>query len=129
MFLKPKALCDWAERWEFWNDAFSRHGLDPAEVGEDIADFPTAFSAAHQLCARNKGAVIWRDKSPNYYDRLNEMADEFPDARFIIVWRDPNGTANSILRAASLGNSYFGRTGATLCALLGYQAFRRECVD
>ena len=127
VFLKPAPLCDWPERWEFWNDAFQRHGMKPADVSDGIADFPTAFAAAHQLYARRRGATIWGDKSPNYYDRLNEMADDFPDARFIIVWRDPKGTANSILRAASLGNSYFSRKGAALCGLLGYEVFKREC--
>src|SRR5271155_3876996 len=32
VFLKPKAFCDWAERWEFRNDAFRRHGLAATDV-------------------------------------------------------------------------------------------------
>jgi Sulfotransferase family len=127
VFLKPKTLCDWAQRWEFWNEAFSRHGLSVADVGPGISDFPKAFAVTHQLYAQRRGATIWGDKSPNYYDRLNEMLDDFPQARFIIVWRDPKGTANSILRAASLGNSYFSRRGAAHCGLLGYQVFKNEC--
>jgi len=126
-FLKPKALVDWAERWEFWNEAFHRHGLSATDVGHGILDFPEAFAATHRLYTQQRGATIWGDKSPNYYDRLNEMADDFPDARFIIVWRDPKGTANSILRAASLGNPYFSRKGAAHCGLLGYEVFKKEC--
>jgi len=126
VFIKPKSLCDWAERWEFWNQAFERHGLNSDDIPEGISDFPTAFAAAHQLYAQRHSATIWGDKSPNYFDRLNEMADDFPDARFIIVWRNPKGTANSILRAASLGNSYFSRKGAALCGLLGYAVFKKE---
>ena len=126
VFLKPKARSDWAERWQFWNGAFARHGVSPDQIPQGLADFPAAFSAAHQLYARRKQATIWGDKSPNYFDRLNEMADDFPHARFIIVWRDPNGTANSILRAASLGNSYFSRKGAAHCGLLGYARFKKE---
>jgi hypothetical protein len=127
VFLKPKALCDWTERWEFWNETFHRHGLAATDVVEGSSDFPSAFAAAHQLYAQRHGATIWGDKSPNYYDRLNEMADDFLQARFIIVWRDPKGTADSILRAASLGNSYFSRKGAALCGLLGYEIFKKEC--
>ena len=127
VFLKPGWLCDWAERWEFWNDNFKRHGLKISDVPVDISDFPRAFAAVHQLYAQRKGATIWGDKSPNYYDCLNEMADAFPEARFIIVWRDPKGTANAILRAASSGSSYFGRSGAALCGLLGYEEFKQEC--
>jgi hypothetical protein len=127
VFLKPKAFCDWAERWEFWNGALQRHGLAVTDVVAGISHFPNAFSAAHRLFAQRHGATIWGDKSPNYYDRLNQMADDFPQARFIIVWRDPNGTANSILRAASLGSPYFSRMGAALCGLLGYGLFKKEC--
>ncbi len=127
VFLKPKPFCDWTERWEFWNNAFTRHGLEPSEIGSGISHFADAFSTAHKLYARRRGATIWGDKSPNYFDRLNEMADEFPNARFIIVWRDPKGTANSILRAASLGNSYFSRKGAAFSGLVGYGVFKREC--
>lgn len=126
VFLKPRPLRDWARRWEFWNEAFRRHGLSTTDVAS-AADFPTAFAAVHQLYAQRRGATIWGDKSPNYYDRLNEMADNFPHARFVIVWRDPYGTANSILLAASLGNSYFSRKGAVLCGVRGYEIFKREC--
>jgi hypothetical protein len=126
VFQKPKALRDWAERWGFWNDIFRRHGL-AEDVAKDISDFAGAFAAVHQSYARQHGASIWGDKSPNYYDRMNEMADAFPQARFIIVWRDPKGTANSILRAAALGNSFFSRKGAVHCGLLGYAVFKKEC--
>jgi hypothetical protein len=127
LFLKPKPFCDWAERWEFWNESFCRHGLAATDAPEGISDFPSAFRSVHQAYAKQRGATIWGDKSPNYYDRLNEMADDFPNARFILVWRDPKGTANSILRAAALGNSYFSRKGAVHCGLLGYEVFKKEC--
>lgn len=127
VFRKPRPLRDWANRWEFWNQALSRHGLDVAEFADNRDDFPGAFAAAHQAFARKKGASIWGDKSPNYYDRLQEMAEIFPAARFIIVWRDPLGTANSILRAAQSGNSYFQRKGSTLRGLLGNEVFRQQC--
>ena len=127
VFRKPRPLRDWANRWEFWNQAFSRHGLDVAEFADNHDDFPEAFAAAHQAFARKKGASIWGDKSPNYYDRLQEMAEIFPAARFIIVWRDPLGTANSILRAAQSGNSYFQRKGSTLRGLFGNEVFRQQC--
>ena len=126
-FLKPKMFCDWVERWEFWNDALRRHGLAASNVPAGISDFPGAFSAVHRLYAKQRGATIWGDKSPNYYDRLNEMADDFPQARFILMWRDPKDTANSIVRAAALGNSYFSRKGAAHCGLLGYEVFKKEC--
>jgi hypothetical protein len=127
VFLKPAGFSDWAERWQFWNRAFERHGLDPRDVPGGISDFRSAFESVHKEYARRKGAVIWGDKSPNYYDCLRAMARTFPDAKFIIVWRDPEGTANSILRAAEMGNSYFKKKGAVLRGLLGYSVFKKEC--
>jgi hypothetical protein len=126
VFLKPARFSDWAERWQFWNQAFERHRLDLREVPAGISDFRSAFEAVHKEYARRKGAIIWGDKSPNYYDSLRAMARAFPDAKFIIVWRDPEGTANSILRAAEMGNSYFKKKGAVLRGLLGYHAFKKE---
>ncbi len=127
VFLQPAGFSDWAERWQFWNEAFARHGLDPQDVPAGISDFRTAFEAVHKEYARRKGASIWGDKSPNYYDCLRAMARTFPDAKFIIVWRDPEGTANSILRAAAMGNSYFKKRGGVLRGLLGYSVFKKEC--
>jgi len=89
-------------------------------------DFPSAFEAAHAEYAQRKGAGIWGDKSPNYYDRLREMAESFPEARFIIVWRDPLETVNSILRAAQSGNSYFRRRGSALRGLIGCGVFKEQ---
>jgi hypothetical protein len=126
-FLKPKALCDWAERGEFLNDAFRRHGLKATEVGEGISDFIGAFTATHQLFAQRKGATIWGDKSPSYHDSLDRMADYFPHARFIIVWRNPKDTANAVVRAAAKGSSYFNRKGAVLRELLDYEVLKKEC--
>jgi len=125
-FWKPALRSDWAARWEFYNQAFTRHGLSADEFSSQAFDFWTAFATAHQEYARRKGAAIWGDKSPSYYDQLNEIAEEFPDARFVILWRDPVGTANAIARAAALQDGFFRRRGAKLRGLLGYHALKKE---
>jgi Sulfotransferase family len=127
VFVKSRRFCDWARRWQFWDKAFTRHNLDPDEFARmQIGDFPTAFAAVHTEFARRKGATIWGDKSPNYYDRLRYLSAVFPHAKFIIVWRDPLGTANSIARAAATGNHYFKRKGAALRGLIGYGIFKQQ---
>lgn len=127
VFFKSRRFCDWAQRWQFWDKAFTRHNLDPDEFArKGIGDFPTAFAAVHTEFAKRKGATIWGDKSPNYYDRLRYLAGIFPQAKFIIVWRDPLGTANSIARAAATGNHYFKRRGAALRGLIGYGIFKQQ---
>lgn len=127
LFLKPAKQQDWACRWEFWNQALSRHQLRAEHLPADVTGFREAFAVVHQHYARRKDAVIWGDKSPNYYDRLSEMADVFPGACFIVVWRDPADTIGSMVRAGRLGSAYFGRIGSALRGLLGCRVLKQEC--
>ena len=125
VFRKPAGYCDWATRWEFWANALTRHGIIANDLPRGVADYATAFTAVHQAYAARKGAVIWGDKSPNYYDSLPRLARLFPQARFIVQWRDPVASANAIARAAQSGDHYFRQRGAHLRGLLGYQVLKR----
>lgn len=127
VFLKPAGVCDWTERWELWNQTFSRHGLDPAEFEDTQPEFRIVFETVHKEYARGKGAAIWGDKSPNYHDQLVQTARDFPSARFIIVWRDPMEIIGATVRAAASGSRYFRKRGMPWRSLLGYQTFRRQC--
>jgi hypothetical protein len=127
VFLKPAGVSDWSERWEFWNQTFSRHGLDPAEFNDTRPEFRSIFEAVHKEYARGKGAAIWGDKSPNYHDQLVQMAKDFPSARFIIVWRDPMQTIGATVRAAASGSRYFRKRGMPWRSLFGYQTFTWQC--
>jgi hypothetical protein len=127
VFLKPPIFQDWTARWEFWNQAFSRHGLDRAQFASNIPGFSTAFGAVHQEYARRKGARIWGDKSPNYYDQLVRISKDFPQARFIVVWRHPVETVGATKRAAATGNTYFRKPGMPLRSLLGSRVLKRQC--
>ena len=93
------------------------------DLPRGVADFPTAFTAFHQAYAARKGAVIWGDKSPVYYDSLPALARLFPQARFIIQWRDPAATANAIARAAPSA-PWYQRRGIYLRGLIGYQVLK-----
>src|SRR5579863_3150177 len=124
VFRKPAGYCDWAVRWEFWAGALTRHGIIANDLPRGVTDYPTAFSAVHKAYAARKGAVIWGDKSPIYYDSLPALARLFPQARFIIQWRDPVATANAIARAAQSGAPYFKQRGAHLRGLIGYQVLK-----
>jgi hypothetical protein len=127
VFLKPRFINDWPRRWELWNQTFTRHALDPANLAEVTPEFRTVFEAVHREYARSQGATIWGDKSPNYHDQLVAMAKAFPDARFIIVWRDPAETIAATLRAAANGSRYFRKRGMPSRSLLGYRIFKRQC--
>lgn len=126
VFWKPGKFNDWAKRWEFWNSALSRHQVTINAGAESITDFSTAFTEAHQQFARQKGASVWGDKSPNYYDRIREIANAFPGAKFIIVWRNPEHVVNSVVRAGHGGSPYFAKRGAALRGLLGHQILKKQ---
>jgi hypothetical protein len=124
VFRKPAGYCDWAARWEFWAGALTRHGITANDLPRGVADYPAAFTAVHKAYAARKGAVIWGDRSAIYYDSLPALARLFPQARFIILWRDPAATANAIARAAQSGAHYFQQRGAHLRGLIGYQVLK-----
>ena len=124
VFRKPAHYCDWVERWELRFSALSRHGISANDLPSGVADFPTAFTAFHKAFAARKGAVIWGDKSPIYYDSLPTLARLFPQARFIIQWRDPAATANAMARAAQSGAAWYRRRGIYLRGLIGYKMLK-----
>jgi hypothetical protein len=129
VFLKPEFCNDWRYRWELWNQLFSRHGLDSSQFSDVRPRFGSAFEAVHRAYAQRTNATIWGDKSPNYHDRLLDMAEVFPGARFIIVWRDPIDTVGATLRAAASGSRYFRKRGMPWRSLLGYGVFKRQCAE
>lgn len=117
---------DWLERWEFWNSAISRHQIDASALPAQIAGYPAAAELVWKQYAGGAGNVLYGDKSPNYYDSMQYMARAFPNARFIVIWRDPSDTCRSIVRA-SKGSSYFAKRGITHRALIGNRRMKREC--
>jgi len=124
VFRKPARYCDWTARWELSAKALTRHGIAANDLPRGVADFPTAFTAFHQAYAARKGAVIWGDKSPIYSDSLPALARLFPQARFIIQWRDPAATANAIARAAQAGARCYQKRGVYLRGLIGYEVLK-----
>jgi hypothetical protein len=126
VFWKPRAT-DWAARWEFWNGAVRRHGFDPAELSDKASNFRQGFETVYREYARRKGGTIWGDKSPDLYDRMVPMAKIFPEARFIVVWRDPAAISASMAAAAAKGASFFHKPGMALRGLLGGAVLRRQC--
>jgi Sulfotransferase family len=118
----------WLEKIDFWNQALTRHKIDREAIDPNITGLAPAFSAVAQQYARKKGASVWGCKSPNYYDRLIKLANWFPSARFIVIWRDPAEVLKSVARAAET-NSWFARPGMELRALLGYRRMIEDAAE
>jgi hypothetical protein len=125
LFFIPRKSSWWLNKVDSWNGALSRHKIDPATIPADITDLPNAFRAVAQQYASKKGATVWGCKSPTYYDCMNQFADWYPDAKFIVIWRDPADVCRSIVRAAEK-SPWFSQSGMDLRAILGYRRMKRE---
>ena len=92
----------WRERWEFWNQGPSRNGIAIEELPAKVSDVWEAARVAYRIVAHRKQAKIGGEKSPHWCDCALRVAKEFPDARFIFLWRDLHGVMESIARAAKV---------------------------
>lgn len=115
----------WAEYWDFWSGALRRHSIDPASIPEGITDLKTAVRTVYRAYAGPE--AIWGCKSPSYYDRMDLLHDLFPDARFIIIWRNPADVCRSVARAGETSYSWFNRRWMFERALFGCRMLRSQC--
>jgi hypothetical protein len=125
LFMLRGGKSDWTKRWNFWNSALDRHQISADEIPASVKDLPSAVRAIYGRYALRKGATIWGGKSPNYYDSLDRLAEEFPQAQFIVIWRDPADICRSILRAAN--DTWFSKRGITHRALFGLERMKQQC--
>jgi hypothetical protein len=120
LFLGGKAKSDWAERWEFWNSALTRHQIDVTTLARSPSSQAEAFET---VCRQYAGGAIGGCKSPNYFDMLPSLAKQFPNAKFIVIWRNPVDICGSVARASKV-DSFFAKRGMVLRALRGYHEFK-----
>jgi hypothetical protein len=125
LFFIPRKSSWWLNKVDSWNGALSRHKIDPSAIDPNIIDLPNAFRAVAQQYAANKGATVWGCKSPTYYDCMNQFAGWYPNAKFIVIWRDPADVCRSIVRAA-VKSPWFNQSGMDLRAILGYRRMKQE---
>jgi Sulfotransferase family len=118
----------WLERWEFWNQAPSRHGIASEFLPARPSDVWEATKAVYQSVARRKQATIWGEKTPHGYDSALHLAEKFPDALFVFLWRDLHSVMASIARAA-LTERFFRKAGFAKRVLLGNAKLKEACLE
>lgn len=116
----------WRERWEFWNQGPSRHCIALESMPARVSNVWEATRIVYQGVARRKQATIWGEKTPQWYHCALRMAEKFPDASFIFLWRDMQAVMGSIVRAA-VTERLFRKEGFANRALLGNENLRRAC--
>ncbi len=122
LFRGGRTKADWRERWEFWNGALSRHKISGRANGAEPQGIRETVELAYREYA---GDAIWGCKSPNYYDAMAQLAQDFPDARFVVIFRNPADICRSIVRAGRKA-SWFSRPGMSLRAVLGYREMKQQ---
>jgi hypothetical protein len=126
MFHVAYSRKSWLRRWEYWNAGVSRHGLESFRPPASITSLAEAAEAAGREYCKKKGATIWGCKSPSYYDRLVRLARDFPQARFVVIWRDPEDICRSIRNAAA-HSRWFAGSGMMLRAILACEMLKKQC--
>jgi hypothetical protein len=116
----------WREKWEFWNQAPSRHGIAIESMPARVSNVWEATRIVYQSVAQRKGATIWGEKTPQWYHCALRTAEKFPDASFIFLWRDMQAVMGSITRAA-VTERLFRKEGFANRALVGNQKLRQAC--
>lgn len=120
-------LCngEWRKRWEFWNRAPSRHGIALEAMPSRVSDVWEAMRTVYQDVARRKGATIWGEKT-HWCDGALRLAEVFPDASFIFLWRDISEVMAGIATGA-LTERFYRKRGLRLKALLGSEKLKQAC--
>jgi hypothetical protein len=100
---------NWLERQEFYNQALSRHRLIYGGKLNGLETIQTPDDLYH--CHRDsKAALLGGEKSPVYATRLAELSRRYPQASFVLIWRDPVQVYRSILKAGRT-TAFFRRPG------------------
>jgi Sulfotransferase family len=116
----------WRQRWEFWNQGASRHGIAMDSLPARVSNVWEATRFVYANVARRKQAAVCGEKSPRWYNCALRVAENFPDARFIFLWRDLQSVVGSVARAA-LTEKSFRKAGFAREMLLGTEKLRQAC--
>ena len=119
------AMCpkDWVTRLEFFNQAISRHHLDAAILPQKKS-VRESMLALFQGWAARKNATVMGGKSPSYHRYLPEVARIFPEAEFIIIWRNPLDVCRSVVNAGGK-NRFFSSKGIMTQVFFGSERLAR----
>ena len=87
-FSRLRLRGDWKQRLEFYSRPLSRHRLTFGNSLRGLENVRTPKDL-YQTFAATRNARFFGEKSPFYCTRLCFLAKYYPDAAFILIWRDP----------------------------------------
>ena len=113
---------DWLERLECYAGTLSRHALNASMLHRMGVESPDGL---YDAFAAKSGASIRGEKSPAYADRVAALMAANPQARLILIWRDPAAIMDSILRAAATSR-FFRKRGMLFRLIHAMEAMARD---
>lgn len=83
-----------------WSRAAIKAFFDESGIDEEFynAALNSFLTALYQKALANSGKKIFLDKTPRYYEIAPELMNVFPDAKFIVLYRNPLSILSSILK-------------------------------
>ncbi|MBU6409817.1 MAG: sulfotransferase [Verrucomicrobia bacterium] len=118
--LHRRLAADWPTRLEFYNQAISRHRLDPAALPVNETGRECQMALFRAWAARGGEPAVIGGKAPFYHTCLPQIAAIFPEADFIVIWRDPLDCCRSAALAGRQ-NRFFRSHGIMARVLFGGQ--------
>jgi hypothetical protein len=122
-FSKRRFNGNWLERQEFYNKALSRHRLILGNRMSGLENMRTP-EELYRTFGEGKQAALFGEKSPPYCLRLRQLARRYPDATFILLWRDPVEIYRSLLHAGRKV-PFFHRIGISRLVFFKEQMIRQ----
>jgi hypothetical protein len=114
---------DWPHKLDFLNQAISRHHLDVSQLPKNVTGREGTLRL-FQSYAGAKGATVMGGKAPAYHGMLPAIRQLFPEASFIIIWRNPVACCRSAAEAGRT-DDFFAQRGITTRILFGAEAMAR----
>jgi len=100
---------NWLERQELFNQCLSRHRLVLGGSLRGLEKIRTP-DELYETYSSLKPAPLCGEKSPFYCTRLEQLSRQYPQATFIIMWRDPLEFCRSAAKAAQT-SPFFSKRG------------------
>lgn len=115
---------NWWEKLDFYNSCCTRHGLTLRPSWKEARSTREAANILYRQYGGAERRYIG-EKSPSYHNCLPELARQFPEARFIVLWRNPQDVVSSLFSAAR--KEYFFRSKSLpLRAVLGLEKMQAD---
>jgi len=114
---------NWWQRLDFYNGTCRRHRLTPQPSWKTVH---SAKEAAEIIYHQYGGEHLYiGEKGPAYYNSMPKLAEQFPEAKIIVIWRDPQNVVSSIIEAGKK-DLFFSNRSLPLRSITGFEIMQED---